>query len=273
MDVASRRPTWQFLGSVARNRRTLYVMTRFWLAEKHSGTLMGTWWALIQPTFFALFYLAIFTLVFPSRFQTAGGATTQYSLYLLAGLIPWFTFQSVLTTSPLALTGNPSLVRNASFPIELFPVRTVVIALFTWGSGTVITLAAAIVINPESWRMWFTLPLLLGLQVLAMTGWALALSVIGVFVRDLSQVIALLAMPVLFLMPVFYTIESAPAIFKGVMLLNPWTYMVLCYQDVYVYGAFTQPLAWLVFTLFAAVSVPLGIRILRRSSTLVVSAL
>lgn len=273
MDMAPRRPTWQFLDSMVRNRRTLYVITRFWLAEKHSGTFMGTWWALIQPTFFALFYLAIFTLVFPSRFSTTGSDTTSYALYLLAGLIPWFTFQSVLTASPLTLTGNSSLVRNASFPIELFPVRTVLISLFTWGTGTLITLAAAAAINPDSWRMWPTLPLLLSLQVFAMIGCALALAVLGVFVRDLGQVLALLAMPTLFLMPVFYPIETAPAIFRGAMFLNPWSYMVLCYQDVYVYGSFAHPFAWLVFAAFAASSVPLGIRVFRRSRTVIVSAL
>lgn len=261
------------LAQLVTERRTLYVMTRFWLAQRHSGSLMGAWWILVQPLAFTAFYAVIFTFIFPSKYTGSSGGSVSYLLFLLAGLIPWMTMAAVFVASPSALTGNSSVVKNFSFPPEFFAAREVIAALITWVVGIGFILAIAAVDNLGSWRMWPLVIPLLVLQTLTMFGWSLLFSAIGVFVRDLGQVIAMLTMPMMFALPIFYSVSAAPPVLQLLIHLNPFTYMVLAYQDVFVSGSFENPWAWVIFPAVAVLSYLIGLRAFSGSKLLFASAL
>jgi lipopolysaccharide transport system permease protein len=61
-------------------------------------------------------------------------------------------------------------------------------------------------------------PLLLGI------GWLL--SAVGVVVRDISQLTTMLSHALLFLTPIFYSIDAVPLPLRWVLLLNPLTFVV-----------------------------------------------
>ena len=256
-----------------RQWKTIYSLTRILLLERHGASFLGAYWVLIQPLVFALFYAFIFTVIYPVKFQLESNMSTNYLLYLLSGLIPWLTFQAVLVSSPASFTSNANLIKNFSFPVASFPIREVAVALATWLVGTVVTLIVAFSFNLEGARMWPLLGFLLVIQVVAMIGWALFFATVGVFIKDLGNVVAISAMPLLFLMPIVYTVDSAPVFFRLVILFNPFSYMVMAYQDIYIYGYFAHPAAWFIFSLFAGFSLFMGLRTFRKSQSLLVGAL
>jgi lipopolysaccharide transport system permease protein len=51
-------------------------------------------------------------------------------------------------------------------------------------------------------------------------------SAVGVVIRDISQATGMLNHALLFLTPIFYSIEAAPPILKNVLMLNPLTFIV-----------------------------------------------
>ena len=59
-----------------------------------------------------------------------------------------------------------------------------------------------------------------------MIGFGWLLSALGVFIRDLSPVTGLLSHALLFLTPIFYSIEAAPIFLRKLLLLNPLTFIV-----------------------------------------------
>ena len=57
-------------------------------------------------------------------------------------------------------------------------------------------------------------------------GVSLILAAIGVFLRDIQQVTSILGQGLLFLSPIFYSLDMAPPGIKWILLLNPLTYII-----------------------------------------------
>ena len=55
---------------------------------------------------------------------------------------------------------------------------------------------------------------------------AWVLAALGVFIRDIGQITALLTTVLLFISPVFYPISSLPAQYQKILLLNPLTFVI-----------------------------------------------
>jgi lipopolysaccharide transport system permease protein len=71
-------------------------------------------------------------------------------------------------------------------------------------------------------------PILLGL------GWLL--SALGVIVRDIGQLTGMLNHTLLFLTPIFYSIDAAPPMLQNLLMLNPLTFIVEQFRLVLFYG-------------------------------------
>jgi lipopolysaccharide transport system permease protein len=72
------------------------------------------------------------------------------------------------------------------------------------------------------------MPLLLGI------GWLLA--ALGVVVRDIGQLTAMLSHALLFLTPIFYSVDAVPSFLQPVMILNPLTFVIEQLRLVLFYG-------------------------------------
>ena len=72
------------------------------------------------------------------------------------------------------------------------------------------------------------LPVLLGM------GWLI--SSIGVMFKDISQLTGMLNHTLLFLTPIFYSIEAAPPLLQNLLMLNPLTFVVEQLRLVLFYG-------------------------------------
>ena len=59
---------------------------------------------------------------------------------------------------------------------------------------------------------------------------------LGVFVRDLALVIGILLQVLYFMTPIFYSVEMVPESFRGVLLLNPLTFLVQFVRQVLIYN-------------------------------------
>src|SRR5262249_61075161 len=76
-------------------------------------------------------------------------------------------------------------------------------------------------------------------------GLAWADSMLAVFVTDLTEVLSLLLVALLFLTPIFYSIDNLPSALRQLMILNPVYHLFTAYQQVLVHGASPFPAAFL----------------------------
>lgn len=215
------------------------------LKDRHAGQSMGVLWAYGHPFLLMLVYTFLFAYVFPTRFSS-GDVTLDFSVNILAGVVPWLTFQDLLSRAPTIFTGHSNLVKQIVFPIEVLPVKTAIASALPYTVGLGFVIAYGALYGTLSW-LTPSIIFLSIFQLIAMIGVAFLLSSVGVFFRDLREFIQVFCSINLFAQPILYNPNATPEWLIYVFKANPFSYLTWCWQDALYYGTFAHPVAWIVF--------------------------
>jgi lipopolysaccharide transport system permease protein len=134
------------------------------------------------------------------------------------------------------------------FPVEILPVKTVLACIVNQLIGTLLLMVYALWMDLLT-TAFMLLPLLWLFQLLAMAGVGFVLSAIGTYFRDLRDLIQMFCTVGLYTMPVCYVPELVPDSIRFILYVNPFSYMIWCYQDACCNGALVHPTAWVIFPL------------------------
>ena len=230
----------------------LWALTKRELTDRYAAHTLGTAWIFLHPLLMVLVYVFVFAVVFRARIDAQGlQVTSDYPTYLLSGLLPWLAFQDALNKGTNSILQDKDLVKQVVFPIEALPIKSL--------SGPVVTLLIFVVMlgvykllagQQLAAVTLLVIPLLV-CQVLAMLGLAFVLSTAGAYIRDLRDVVTAISFVMIFLLPIVYLPNWVPEGLRFVLYLNPLSYMVWCYQDVFFYARIEHPVAWVIWPLIA----------------------
>ncbi len=248
--------------------RLIYELAKREILDRYAGQVFGVLWAIGHPLMLTLIYIFIFGFVFKMRVGNNLEMPLDYTSYLLAGLIPWLVFSEVLGKASTLIINNANVVKQVVFPIEVFPIKTVLASLAT----LVVFLALLIVYTWIAngyipWTYAF-LPLLVIFQTLSMVGISFLFSALGAYFRDLKDFVQIFLSVAFFVMPVLYLPEAIPGALRIVLYANPLSYMVWAYQDALYFGAFKHPWAWGVFGVGSVITFIFGYRVFRKLSVM-----
>ena len=241
------KPFGQSITLLYRFRQLIWEMTKAEISKRYVGQTFGAIWAIVHPAFLIAVYVFVFSYVFKSRFGGTVDIPLNYTAYLLSGMIPWLAFSETLSTGPSVILANVNLVKQHVFPVEVLPIKEVL------ASSVTLLIAMMFMIVYVLWThgtlLWtyLLLPVVIMLQILAMVGACYILSSVGVYFRDLKDFIAAYNRAGLFLIPVLYLPTAMPGALKVILYINPFSYMVWCYQDILFYGRMEHPFAWIVY--------------------------
>ena len=115
---------------------------------------------------------------------------------------------------------------------------------------------------------WLLLPLLLLMQILAMIGLSFALSAVGAYFRDIKDVVQVFNVVGIYFLPAIYMPGLTPRGFDFLLLLNPFSHLVYCFQDALYFGAIRHPYSWIALFVLSLVSFVSGHRLCKRLSTM-----
>ena len=260
------RATTELLRSiVSRHRELVLVLARREIHERYAGTALGSVWAVLTPLLTMAIYVGLFGFVFPARFGADGTPWLGAEL-ILSGLVPWIAVAECAVRAPSTLLSHRALVRQVVFPVEVLPAKSTLAGLVPQIVGTVVALPIALWTVGLS-PMLLLLPALWLTQLALMFGLMLLLSTLGIWLRDLREIVAFLAniglyiAPILLLPPV---LEVLPRAALWAIAANPFSHMVWCFHDATVHQRFAHPWSWLVFPCVAAVVLVVGARLFAR---------
>jgi lipopolysaccharide transport system permease protein len=250
--------------TLTRHRQLTWVMAKRELSDRYAGQALGLFWVIGHPLLLMGVYLFIFGYVFKVRIGGTADLPLDYTTYLLSGLVPWLALQESLNKGPVTITGNANLVKQVVFPIEVLPVKTILATL----AGELVSLATLIIyVLATHHRLPWTyvlLPVLLVFQIGITIGICFVLASVGVYFRDLKDVVQVFTVIGMYLLPVLYLPSMVPPLFRPYLYVNPFSYLIWCFQDACYFGRFEHPWAWLVVTAFWLGSLTVGFRIFKR---------
>ena len=207
-----------------RHGALIRILTWRDISGRYRGSLMGSTWSLLTP----LLMLAVFTFVFgvvaPSRWP---GAEDQgmgmFALRLLAGMVVHGLLSEVLQRAPALITSQPNYVTKVVFPLETLGWVALLTGLFHSAMALLVLVLLNGLFGTGFSPTLLALPLVLLPFALLLLGLGWLLAALGVYLRDLAQVVGPVVMACMFLGPVFYPREAMPALIRPWLSLNPIT--------------------------------------------------
>jgi len=248
--------------------RLIFELTKREVGERYSGQVFGMFWTIVHPLLVTLVYIFIFGFVFRARTGSMTDMPLDYTAYMLAGIIPWLVFQEALSKASAVIIGSANIVKQVIFPIEVLPIKSVLATLVTEIVFLIFLMIYTLIISHALPWTYALLPLLMLFQTLAMIGVSYLFSAVGVYFRDLKDFVQAFLSIAFFILPILYLPESIPAAVRIVLYLNPFSYMIWCYQDVLYFGKFTHPWAWGVFLVGSVFVFIFGFRVFRKLKTM-----
>lgn len=213
----------ELVASFWRNRALIYALSKREVVGRYRGSYFGILWAFINPFFMLLIYTFVFSMIFKARWNPESDSKTEFALILFTGLLIYNLFAECVNKAPNLILNNVNYVKKVVFPLEILPW----VSLYSASFHTGISLLAWVIIYsifigiPHATIFYFPLVLLPFCLMIMGISWILA--GLGVYFRDIGQMIGNIVTALMFLSPIFYRISSLPEEFQSVMLINPLT--------------------------------------------------
>jgi lipopolysaccharide transport system permease protein len=222
--------------TIWRNRGLIRVMVRRDILGRYRGSFGGVFWTVINPLLLMLTYFFVFGVVLPSRFDKNDTSRTAFALQFLAGMLPWLAFSEAAGRAPGIMLEHRNFVKKLVFAVETLPVNLVVAGLVTELFAIVLYCGFLLAVRGMVPATVAWLPLLLIPQLLFTAGVAWFLAALGVFARDLGQVMGFVLTLWFFLTPICYP-ESQwnelPRTAVAVLSKNPVFVLVHSYRAIF----------------------------------------
>ena len=204
------------------HRELLWQFTLRNVELRHKGSHLGLVWSFLNPVLMLGLYVLVFGYIFGGKFGVLPNETrVDYALGIFLGLTLFHFVAEVLGISPSIIVGNPNFVKKVVFPLEILPAANVGGAVFHMLISLALVFLSLLIFgtNLSAGVLW--LPVIILPLILLALGVAWIISALGVFLRDIGQVMQFLSMALMFSSAVFYSAQRIPAAAWVFMRFNP----------------------------------------------------
>ncbi len=210
-------------------------MARRDILARYRGSFGDIFWTILNPLLLMVTYFFVFGVVLRTRFG-ADRSSTGFALYFLAGMLPWLAFSEPVGRSANVILEHRNFVKKLIFPLDTLPVNQVAAGLVSETFAAVLFLTALFVIRGSLAFSVAWLPALLIPQLLFTLGVCWFLAALGVFMRDLVQIMGFVLTLWFFVTPICYPEASLPASALVLLRKNPIFVLVRGYRAILLEG-------------------------------------
>lgn len=199
------------------------VLVRRELAHRFTGSIFGRFWLILSPLIMLAIYAYFFGEILQAKWSLgpAKEGLTSFALMIFSGLILHQFFAECVARAPDLVLSNPNYVKKIIFPLEILPVVSLIsVALQLLISVLILMLAYVAMHGLIHWT-WLLIPFIFLPFVVMMAGIMWILASLGVFLRDLRQLMQFVATAFMFLSPVFYPMDRLSDGMQFLKFVNP----------------------------------------------------
>ena len=228
----------EMAASIWRNRELVYALIKREVIGLYRGSTLGILWTFVQPVVMLLIYTFVFSVVFKARWNAGSDSKTEFALVLFAGLMVFNLFSECINRAPGIILANANYVKKVVFPLEILPWVALGAALFqALVSLGVWLLFYSVIFGVPHATVWL-LPLMVAPVLFFTMGLSWMLASLGVYLRDVSQLVVIGTTVLMFLSPIFYPMSSLPLKYRYFLQFNPLTPAIEGVRGVLCWGNF-----------------------------------
>ncbi len=201
---------------------------------KYANSIIGFFWAFIKP--FIIISLFIFVFEYGLRVNPSG-EEDMFTLWLVAGMIPWFFFSESILIATNSIFEYSYLVKKMKFDIIIIPMIKIVSSFLIHIVFVILLLLFASV--KGSFGVYFLGVLYyMFASLIVVTGITYLTSSLAVFLPDVKYIVELVMQLLFWITPVFWNYRDLDTSFNIVLKYNPFFYVIEGYRKILVDGEF-----------------------------------
>lgn len=244
--------------TIASHRRLILEMIRREVVGRYRGSVMGLFWSFLTPVLMLVVYTFVFSVVFNARWAGGTDSKTEFAIVLFIGLMVFNLFSESIIRAPALVLSNPNYVKKVIFPLEILSVVSVGTAIFHFLVSMLVWMLFYLLVFGIPPLAAFWVPIAMLPLVLMCIGFSWILASLGVYLRDVGQVVGVITTMLMFMSPIFYPMTAMPEEFRGLMYMSPLTYFVEQARDLLAWGNGMHWVPWLNRLLLSLVIFILG---------------
>lgn len=195
---------------------------------RHRGSYLGIVWAVLNPLLMLCLYGVVFGVFFKNHFNVIPDETGEdFALAMFLGLILFQIVAETIAVSPMVIVSQPNLVKKVVFPLQVLPLAQTGAAWFHFLISLALLLVGTVVVGrglTVAGLLW--LPVILAPAILLTIGLSWLLAALGVFFRDIGQIVPFFTQILLYSSAVVYSVKLIPASAWTILRWNPLLHTV-----------------------------------------------
>lgn len=207
------------IGALWQSRALVSVLARKEFFVRYRRTSLGLLWAVGLPVLQATILALVFGRLLRSH-------APDYAAYVFAGMVPWSYFSATVGAGATAIVDNTALSNRIYFPRAVLPLVSAVSAMYSIAVTATLLVVMCVGFGVDLGpRTLLLLPAVALVAVLA-TSFALVLSAIHVYFRDIRFLVTAALTVWLYVTPIIFQIDQLPGAMRPLVRLNPMTGVV-----------------------------------------------
>lgn len=223
---------------------------------RYRSARLGILWTALEP----LLYFTVLYVVFTS-IRDRG---EDFAIYLITGVMLFHIFTRGTSGGLVSLTGNGGLIKSLNIRRSVFPmiavVATFILAIVDVGVFFGLMPVFQFTLH---WTI-ILLPIPLGLLFLLILGLSYLLSITNVFLRDIQYVWIVFSHSLLFISPIFWSLENVSGILLEIQKINPLGQLIEISHKLVISGEIPPAADWLYTTSYVLVIFFLGFFVFKK---------
>ncbi len=205
-----------------RRRELLATFARIEFLSRYHGAQLGVLWGLVSPLLTLAVYTFVFSVIFKPTWAGGGqGGFLDYALILFTGLSIFEVFAGCVNRTPRLLSENVNFIKKVLFPLEILPVGILLAtALESCVSLALVALGVLATKGTLAWTILLA-PLAYVPLIMLTLGVCWFLAPVGVFLKDLGNMVAVAVQLYFFATPILYPLSAVPEPYRSILALNP----------------------------------------------------
>ena len=228
------------ISQVARRKDLWWQFTVRAVELRHKGSYLGMVWAVLTPLLMLTLYAVVFGVIFGARFGVLPNETgTDFVLALFLGQLLFQVLAETLVVAPTIIVSNPNLVKKVVFPLDLLPLAQLGAFWFHLAVSFGLLLIGAFFAGRGITLQALWLPVILLPLLLLSAGLAWLLAALGVFFRDITQLMPFVAQIILYSSAIVYSqqrLHASPVLWS-ILRWNPLLHTVQLARDALLWNA------------------------------------
>lgn len=234
------------------------------LAVRYRGTLLGRAWPFLMPLIMLAVYGFVFGAVFRARWPgLAENDHLGFALNLFLGLLVHGMLAEAVGQAPSLFQRNSNFVRKIVFALPVLVAVPLGSALIHMLLGLLLVIVVNAFWGTGMYWQVLVVPLILLPYMMILYGIALAFSALGVYLRDLSQIVTVLVMVALFTGAVFFPRSMVPPMLSSAVALNPISWPTEALRMAILHGEAPAPSMLASYVVTAALVLVVGALLFR----------